>query len=88
MSQANGILIKKASKQFVFVEAEYVIIRKAICVSHCPCRSPEKRSGYSDIQDQLSGKGSPKIYFITLITSLKKQNMIFANSGIWSRIFQ
>lgn len=72
MSQANGILIKKASKQFVFVEAEYVIIGKASCVSHCPCQSPEKRGGYSDIQDQLSGKGSPMIYFVILTTSLKK----------------
>lgn len=88
MSQPNRILIKKASKQFVFVEGEYVIIRKASCVSQCPCHSPEKkRGGYSDIQELLSGKRSVIIVFVILDTSVKKKPNMFANSVLWSRKF-
>jgi len=87
VSQANGIFIKKASKRVVFVEGEYAVTRKASCVSHCPC--PEKkRQEYSDIQKQLSGKVSPIIFFVILTISVKKPNMVFANSVLWSRIFQ
>lgn len=36
--------------------------------------SPEKkRGGYSDIQEELSGKGSPIIFFVKLTTSGKKK---------------
>lgn len=43
-------------------------------MSHNPCHSPEKkRGGYNDIQEQLSGKGSPTIFFfVILTTSVKK----------------
>lgn len=45
-----------------------------MCITTCLCHSPKKKRGrYTDMQNQLLGKDSSTIYFVILITSVKKQ---------------